>query len=75
MKKGVKSKLVDILDLEGGTKEEKAEWVTEPSLYTGIQRILHLYLRYLVKTLAEGVVESNGNYVEIHSDKRQDGYL
>ena len=43
----------------------------EPSLYSGLQDFLHLFLRYLVKTHAEGVVESMGNYVELHGDKRR----
>ena len=30
-----------------------------------------LYLRCLVKTHAEGVVESMGNYVDIHADKNR----
>ena len=32
---------------------------------------LLLFSRCLVKTHAEGVVESMGNYVELHSDKRR----
>ena len=43
----------------------------EPILYSGLQDFLHLYLRCVVKTHAEGVVESMGNYIEIHSEKRR----
>ena len=43
----------------------------EQVLYNGIPDFLHLYLRCTVKTHAEGVVESMGNYVEIHSEKRR----
>ena len=43
----------------------------EPSLFHGIQDFLHLYLRCLVKTHAEGVAESMGNYMDIHGDKRR----
>ena len=39
----------------------------EPVLYNGIKNFLHLYLRGLAKTHAEGVVESMGNYIEMHS--------
>ena len=46
-------------------------FLKEPVLYSGIEAFLHLYLRYLVKTHAEGVVESMGNIVEIHSDTRR----
>ena len=43
----------------------------EPVLYNGIKNFLHLYLRGLAKTHAEGVVESMGNYIEMHSEKRR----
>ena len=43
----------------------------EPSLYSSFQGFLHPFLRCLVKTHAEGVVESMGNYVELHGDKRR----
>ena len=43
----------------------------EQDLYIGLSDFLHLYLRCLVKTHAEGVVESMGNYVEIHGEKKR----
>ena len=50
---------------------EGRKQILENSLYSGLQDFLHLYLRCLVKTHAEGVVESMGNVVEIHSDPRR----
>ena len=41
----------------------------EPTLFHCIQNSLHLYLRCFVKTHAEGVAESMGNYMDIHVDK------
>ena len=46
-------------------------FLKEVSLYSGLEEFLHLYLRCLVKTHAEGVAESMGNYIEIHGDKRR----
>ena len=43
----------------------------ESGLYTGIEEFLHLYLRYMVTTHAEGVAESMRNNINIHGDKRR----
>ena len=43
----------------------------EPSLYSILQDFLHLFLRCLVKTRTEVVVESMDNYVELHGNKRR----
>ena len=43
----------------------------EPQLYKGIENFLHLFLRCATKTHAEGVAESMGNIVEMHSSKRR----
>ena len=40
-------------------------------LYTGIQNFLHFMLRCIIKTHAETVVESMGNLVEMHCEKRR----
>ena len=45
--------------------------LTESGLYNGIEEFLHLYLRCMVTTHAEGVAESMGNYINIHGDKRR----
>ena len=41
------------------------------SLYKGIGQFICLYLQCAVKTHAEGVVESMGSYVDIHSEMRR----
>ena len=41
------------------------------SLYSDIEKFLCLYLQCAVKTHAEGVAESMGSYVDIHSNKRR----
>ena len=41
----------------------------EVYLYSVLQNFLHLFLRCLVKIHAEGLVESLGNYVELHGNK------
>ena len=46
-------------------------FLREEDLYTGIEDFLHFILRCATKTHAEGVAESMGNYVEMHSDKRR----
>ena len=46
-------------------------FLREEDLYTGIEDFLHFFLRCATKTHAEGVAESMGNYVEMHSDKRR----
>ena len=46
-------------------------FLKESSLYTGLEDFLSLLLRCVVKTHAEGVAESMGNIIEIHSDKRR----
>ena len=43
----------------------------EESLYTGIENFPHFFLRCCTKTHAEGVAESMGNLVDIHSEKRR----
>ena len=46
-------------------------FLKESSLYKGLENFLALFLRCLVKTHAEGVAESMGNYLEMHCDKRR----
>ena len=46
-------------------------FLREKDLYTGIEDFLHFFLRCATKTHAEGVAESMGNNVEMHSDKRR----
>ena len=62
--------------LSTGLAEERrrgrfAANVGSNDLYTGIEDFLHFFLRCATKTHAEGVAESMGNYVEMHSDKRR----
>ena len=40
-------------------------------LFTGIGNFLHLFLRCSVKTHAEAVAESMGNYIDFHSNKKR----
>ena len=42
-----------------------------PELYDGLHDFLHLYVSVATKTHAEGVAESMGNFVEIHSEKKR----
>ena len=44
----------------------------DQDFYIGLSDFLHLYLRCLVMTHEEGVVESMGNYVEIHGEKKRE---
>ena len=46
-------------------------FLKEESLSAGIGKFLCLFLQCAVKTHAEGVAESMGSYVDIHSDKRR----
>ena len=46
-------------------------FMKEMTLYQGVERFLHFLLRCSVKTHAEGVAESMGNYIEMHSEKRR----
>ena len=46
-------------------------FLKEESLYSGIEMFMSLYLQSACKTHAEGVAESMGSYVDIHSDKRR----
>lgn len=46
-------------------------FMREPHLYTGIGNFLHILLRCATKTHAEGVAESMGNLVDMHSNKRR----
>ena len=46
-------------------------FLKEESLYSGIEMFMSLYLQSASKTHAEGVAESMGSYVDIHSDKRR----
>ena len=46
-------------------------FLKEKDLYTGIHNFLHFLLRCVMKTHAEGVAESMGNYIEMHCDKRR----
>ena len=47
-------------------------FLKERDLFTGIEGFLHFFLRCTMKTHAEGVAESMGNLIDIHSDKRRD---
>ena len=40
-------------------------------LFSGIEKFLAIFTKCAVKTHAEGVAESMGNYVDIHSEKRR----
>ena len=46
-------------------------FLKDPAFYTGLEAFLHIFLRRSVKTHAEGIAESMGNLVEIHSDPRR----
>ena len=46
-------------------------FLKEKILFQGIKEFLHFLLRCSVKTHAEGVAESMGNYIDLHSDKRR----
>ena len=46
-------------------------FLKEKELYDGVQNFLHLLLRCIVITHAEGVAESMGSLIDIHSDKRR----
>ena len=46
-------------------------FLKEEGLSAGIELFLSLYLQCAVKTHAEGVAESMGNYVDIHAEKRR----
>jgi hypothetical protein len=46
-------------------------FLKEKILFQGIEGFLHFLLRCSVKTHAEGVAESMGNYIDLHSDKRR----
>lgn len=46
-------------------------FLKEGDLFGGIQNFLHFFLRCATKTHAEGVAESMGNLVEIHSEKKR----
>ena len=46
-------------------------FLKERILFQGIESFLHFFLRCIVKTHAEGVAESMGNYIDLHSDKRR----
>ena len=46
-------------------------FLKEKDLYTGIENFLHFFLRVTMKTHAEGVAESMGNLIDIHSEKRR----
>ena len=46
-------------------------FLREESLYMGIELFLSIFIKCSVKTHAEGVAESMGNYVDIHSEKRR----
>ena len=41
------------------------------SLYSGIEDLLHLFLRCALKTHVESVAESMGSIIDLHSDKRR----
>ena len=46
-------------------------FLREPELFTGIENFLHLFLKCVTKTHAEGVAESMGNILDMHCDKRR----
>ena len=46
-------------------------FLREESLYMGNELFLSIFIKCSVKTHAEGVAESMGNYVDIHSEKRR----
>ena len=46
-------------------------FLKERILFQGVESFLHFLLRCFVKTHAEGVAESMGNYIDLHSDKRR----
>ena len=46
-------------------------FLKEESLYSGIELFLSIFVKCAVKTHAEGVAESMGNYIDIHSEKRR----
>ena len=62
---------VDSVENYGVLELKEHLFLREEDLYTGIEDFLHFFLRCATKTHAEGVVESMGNYVEMHSDKRR----
>ena len=46
-------------------------FLRDQELSAGIEQFLSLFLQCAVKTHAEGVAESMGSYVDIHSEKRR----
>ena len=46
-------------------------FLKEAALYSGVEQFLSIFIQCAVKTHAEGVAESMGNYVDIHAEKRR----
>eukprot|EP00794_Sanderia_malayensis_P004949 gene4949-5598_t len=47
------------------------KFLKDDSLYSGIEDLLHLFLRCALKTHVESVAESMGSIIDLHSDKRR----